>query len=80
MAFLRETGSHFRGKACVHLPYPARPACGTEHARQGAGGQYDVHLKDSSGREARVSTESWKPLTPEDAAKMTRQMQNTAGS
>lgn len=39
---------------------------GNEHARAGAGENYHVHVKDGAGREARISTETWKPLTPED--------------
>jgi RHS repeat-associated protein len=46
--------------------YPGPPAGGNEHARQGPGQNYHVHLRDSNGREVRISTETWKPLTPQD--------------
>jgi RHS repeat-associated protein len=46
--------------------YPGPPAGGNEHARAGAGQSYHVHIRDSSGREVRISTETWKPLTPQD--------------
>ena len=46
--------------------YPGPPAGGNEHARAGAGQNYHVHIRDSSGREVRISTETWKPLTPQD--------------
>jgi RHS repeat-associated protein len=46
--------------------YPGPPAGGNEHARAGAGQNYHVHVRDSSGREVRMSTETWKPLTPQD--------------
>lgn len=46
--------------------YPGPAVRGDEHARQGPGGQYHIHLKDREGREARISTENWKPLTPAD--------------
>ncbi len=45
---------------------PGLPAGGTEHARQGPGANYHLHLRDSEGREARLSSETWKPLTAED--------------
>lgn len=47
--------------------YPGPQAGGIEHARWGPGENYHVHLLDKEGREARISTETWKPLTPEDA-------------
>jgi len=53
------------GGITVHS-YPGPPAGGIEHARQGPGESYHVHLRDSAGREARISTETWKPLTPQD--------------
>jgi len=53
------------GGVTVHS-YPGPPAGGIEHARQGPGGNYHVHLRDGAGREARISTETWKPLTPDD--------------
>jgi hypothetical protein len=36
-----------------------------------------VHIKDGQGREARISTENWKPLTPDDKKiyDQSRQMQ-----
>jgi RHS repeat-associated protein len=46
--------------------YPGSPAGGNEHARQGPGQNYHVHIRDSNGREVRMSTETWKPLTPQD--------------
>lgn len=46
--------------------YPEPQAGGIEHARQGPGAAYHVHVKDGQGREVRMSTENWKPLTPED--------------
>lgn len=50
----------------VAYPGPNVPG-GREHARWGPGGNYHVHLFDGAGREARISSETWKPLTPEDA-------------
>lgn len=47
--------------------YPGPQAGGNEHARFGPGLQYHVHVIDSSGREARLSSETWKPLTADDA-------------
>jgi RHS repeat-associated protein len=46
--------------------YPGPQAGGREHARQGPGESYHLHLRDRDGREARLSSETWKPLTPED--------------
>ncbi|MEA3192446.1 MAG: hypothetical protein QOD26_779 [Betaproteobacteria bacterium] len=37
-----------------------------EHARQGPGESYHVHIRDRQGNVARISTETWKPLTPKD--------------
>jgi hypothetical protein len=48
------------------MSYPGPSAGGNEHARHGPGQSYHVHLRDSSGREARISTETWRPLTPDD--------------
>ncbi len=45
---------------------PGPPAGGNEHARAGAGQSYHIHIRDTDGREARMSTETWKPLTPQD--------------
>ncbi len=53
------------GNVTIHS-YPGPQAGGIEHARQGPGGDYHVHIKDGQGREVRISTEKWKPLTPED--------------
>jgi hypothetical protein len=53
------------GNVTIHS-YPGPQGGGKEHAREGPGSQYHVHVKDGQGREARVSTETWKPLTPED--------------
>ncbi len=53
------------GHVSIHSN-PSQPAGGNEHARQGPGLQYHVHVKDGQGREARMSTETWRPLTPED--------------
>jgi len=62
--------------------YPGPFAGGIEHARFGPGEAYHVHLIDSSGREARMSTESWTPLTPEDAKvyNESKQMQKACAS
>ena len=49
--------------------YPGPPAGGTEHARQGPGGTYHVHITERGGPEIRMSTETWKPLTPADEEK-----------
>ena len=46
--------------------YPGPQAGGKEHARHGPGQSYHIHLRDRAGNEARISTETWKPLTPED--------------
>lgn len=54
--------------------YPGPPAGGREHARHGPRQAYHVHLFDARGRnEVRLSTETWQPLTREDARRMTRQ-------
>lgn len=62
--------------------YPGPQAGGIEHARHGPGQNYHVHLIDSSGRDARMSTETWKPLTPEDAKiyNQSKQMQRACES
>ena len=57
----------YRGEGVVMQSYPGPQAGGIEHARWGPGENYHVHLFDKEGREARISTETWKPLTPEDA-------------
>ena len=46
--------------------YPGGPAGGNEHARHGPGQNYHVHIRDTAGREVRMSTETWRPLTPQD--------------
>ena len=46
--------------------YPGPQAGGIEHGRFGAGGSYHVHIRDSQGNIVRMSTETWKPLTPQD--------------
>ncbi|UXH80938.1 RHS repeat-associated core domain-containing protein [Roseateles amylovorans] len=56
-----------RGEGVVTQSYPGPQAGGAEHARWGPGENYNAHLFDREGREARISTEAWKPLTPEDA-------------
>jgi RHS repeat-associated protein len=56
----------FEGDGITIHSYPGPQAGGREHARQGPGENYHVHVKDNSGRVARISTETWKPLTPED--------------
>jgi hypothetical protein len=55
------------GNVVMHS-YPGAPAGpgNNEHARHGPGQNYHIHLKDGTGRDARISTETWKPLTPED--------------
>ncbi len=57
----------YRGGGVTINAYPGPQAGGIEHARWGPGGNYHVHITDSAGREARMSTETWKPLTPQDA-------------
>jgi RHS repeat-associated protein len=57
----------YRGGGVVINAYPGPQGGGIEHARWGPGGDYHVHVTDSAGREARISTETWKPLTPKDA-------------
>lgn len=54
------------GAVRIHA-YPGPQAGGNEHGRWGAGNSYHVHMFDSTGREARLSSETWTPLTPEDA-------------
>jgi RHS repeat-associated protein len=49
--------------------YAGPQAGGTEHARQGPGENYHAHIKSPDGREFRISTETWRPLTPDDAEK-----------
>jgi RHS repeat-associated protein len=56
----------YRSEGVTINVYPGPPAGGNEHARAGAGENYHAHVRDSAGREARISTETWKPLTPED--------------
>jgi RHS repeat-associated protein len=55
------------GNVTMHA-YPGPQAGGNEHARQGPGANYHIHIKDGLGNEARVSTETWKPLTAGDKA------------
>ena len=68
----------YRDGGVTFHSYPGPQAGGNEHARAGAGQNYHIHLRDSSGREARMSTETWKPLTPDDAKvfNQSKQMQN----
>ena len=63
------------------MPTPVRRR-GTEHARWGPGQSYHVHMVDNQGREARMSTETWKPLTEKDAAvfNQSKQMQRACNS
>ncbi|WP_307701657.1 RHS repeat-associated core domain-containing protein [Variovorax paradoxus] len=56
----------YRGDGVAFNAYPGPQAGGIEHARHGPGQNYHLHLRDSSGREARLSSETWKPLTPDD--------------
>jgi RHS repeat-associated protein len=49
--------------------YAGPNAGGTEHARWGPGQSYHAHVFGPDGREVRMSTETWKPLTPGDAEK-----------
>jgi RHS repeat-associated protein len=48
--------------------YPGKPAGGDEHARHGLGQSYHVHVhvRDAQGNMVKMSTETWKPLTPDD--------------
>ena len=64
------------------MSYPGPQAGGIEHARQGPGSAYHVHLIDNEGREARMSSETWKPLTPEDEKiyNQSKQMQRACQS
>jgi RHS repeat-associated protein len=48
------------------MAYPGPQAGGIEHARHGPGGAYHVHMIDSQGRDVRMSTETWRPLTASD--------------
>jgi len=68
----------YRGNGVVIHSYPGPQAGGNEHARQGPGANYHVHVRDSTGRVARISTETWKPLTPDDERifNKSKQMQN----
>ncbi|WP_146749332.1 hypothetical protein [Paracidovorax anthurii] len=43
--------------------YPGKPAGGNEHARHGFDQNYHVHIRDSAGRDVRISTKTWRPLT-----------------
>ena len=72
----------YRGEGVVMQSYPGPQAGGIEHARWGPGQNYHVHLFDKEGREARISTETWKPLTPEDAKvyNQSKQMQRACES
>ena len=56
----------YEGNGVTFHSFPGGPAGGIEHARQGPGQSYHIHLRDGSGNEARISTETWKPLTPDD--------------
>ncbi len=56
----------YEGDGVTFHSYPGPQAGGIEHARQGPGESYHMHLRDGAGREARLSSETWKPLTPGD--------------
>jgi len=58
----------YDGDGVTMHAYPGPQAGGNEHARRGAGENYHVHVRDGAGRDARISTETWKPLTPADQA------------
>ena len=60
--------------------YPGPQAGGNEHARFGPGQQYHFHLRDGEGNEARLSSETWKPLTPDDERKFTKDMKRACDS
>lgn len=47
--------------------YPGPPAGGGEHALAGEGKAYHVHVFDENGREVRLATKTWEPLTDKDA-------------
>jgi RHS repeat-associated protein len=68
----------YRDGGVTFQSFPGQPAGGNEHARAGEGKNYHIHIKDGSGREARISTETWKPLTPDDERifNKSKQMQN----
>ena len=72
----------YRGGGVVINAYPGPQAGGIEHARQGPGANYHVHVRDSAGREARISTETWRPLTPGDQKiyDQSKQMQKACDS
>jgi uncharacterized protein RhaS with RHS repeats len=65
----------YRDGGVVIQAYPGPQAGGIEHARQGPGANYHVHVRDSAGNVVRMSTETWKPLTPEDLAKYNQSKQ-----
>ncbi len=57
----------YAGDGVTVISNSGNPAGGTEHARHGPGQAYHVHIKDgATGRDVRISTETWKPLTPAD--------------
>ena len=58
----------YRDQGVTFHSYPGPPAGpgNFEHARHGPGQSYHIHVRDRAGNEARISTETWKPLTPED--------------
>jgi uncharacterized protein RhaS with RHS repeats len=57
----------YAGDGVTMNAYPGPQAGGIEHARNGPGAAYHVHIRDSStGVTVRMSTETWKPLTPAD--------------
>ncbi len=60
--------------------FPGPQAGGNEHARFGPGESYHLHLRDRNGNEARISSETWKPLTPDDARKLTPGMRAACDS
>ncbi len=56
------------GTDIVHS-YAGPNVGGVEHALRGLGGQFHVHMFDKQNNEVKISTETWKPLTPEDQKK-----------
>jgi RHS repeat-associated protein len=72
----------YRSGGVTFHSYPGPFAGGREHARAGEGQNYHIHVRDSAGREARISTETWKPLTSDDAQRynQSKQMQNACNN
>jgi RHS repeat-associated protein len=56
----------YRSGGVTFHSYPGPQAGGIEHARHGPGESYHIHVKDAAGNVAKISTETWKPLLPED--------------